>query len=81
MLALAPFGEIPTSHAGPLTPFRYEGQAQRHCPEDEVVWLDFRVGRYYSRKQKRYGSGLHGGYVCRKEAKGGGFGRSLLGLR
>ncbi len=30
--------------AAPLTPFRYEGQAQRHCPADTVVWLDFRKG-------------------------------------
>lgn len=28
--------------ATPLTPFRYEAQAQRHCPGDKVVWLDFR---------------------------------------
>ena len=25
----------------PLTPFRYQEQAQRHCPGDTVVWLDF----------------------------------------
>jgi hypothetical protein len=25
-----------------LTPFRYEYQAQRHCPADTVVWLDFK---------------------------------------
>jgi hypothetical protein len=30
--------------ATPLTPFRYEAQAQRHCPADTVVWLDFRKG-------------------------------------
>jgi hypothetical protein len=28
--------------ATPLTPFRYEAQAQGHCPADTVVWLDFR---------------------------------------
>ena len=28
--------------ATPLSPFRYEAQAQRHCPDDTVVWLDFR---------------------------------------
>lgn len=33
--------------ATPLTPFRYEAQAQRHCPGDKVVWLDFRKGVYY----------------------------------
>jgi hypothetical protein len=72
---------IGSSYAAPLTPFRYKEQAQRHCPDDEVVWLDFRVGRYYSQRQKRYGSGFNGSYVCRKEAKSSGYSRSLLGLR
>jgi hypothetical protein len=65
----------------PLTPFRYEAQAQRHCPDDAVVWLDFRQGAYYSRRQKRYGQGATGSFVCQKEARAGGFRRSLLGLR
>ena len=65
----------------PLTPFRYQEQAQRHCPDDEVVWLDFRAGRYYLKTQKRYGTGLTGSYVCRSEAKASGYRRSLLGLR
>jgi len=69
------------SLAVPPTPFRYKRQAQRHCPDDEVVWLDFRVGRYYFQRQKRYGSGFNGSYMCRKEAKSSGFSRSLLGLR
>nr|WP_249137946.1 hypothetical protein [Bradyrhizobium canariense] len=81
MLVLTVLWGIGSSHAAPLTPFRYKGQAQRHCPGDEVVWLDFRVGRYYSQGQKRYGSGFNGSYVCRKEAKSSGFNRSLLGLR
>jgi hypothetical protein len=67
--------------AAPLTPFRYEGQAQRHCPADTVVWLDFRKGAYYSRGQRQYGQGFDGGYVCRSEARAGRFRRSLLGLR
>ena len=41
--------------ATPLTPFRYEAQAQRHCPGDTVVWLDFRKGIYYAKRQKFYG--------------------------
>ncbi|MGY0572454.1 hypothetical protein ACTGJ9_016400 [Bradyrhizobium sp. RDM12] len=81
VLALVVQSGIGASHAGPLTPFRNEAQAQRHCPGDEVVWLDFRLGRYYSQRQKRYGSGFNGSYVCRKEAKSSGFRRSLLGLR
>ena len=65
----------------PLTPFRYEAQAQRHCHGDAVVWLDFRKGIYYSSRQKRYGQGATGSFVCQKEARAGGFRRSLLGLR
>jgi hypothetical protein len=65
----------------PLTPFRYEEQAQRYCPGDKVVWLDFRKGVYYAKGQKRYAQGFDGSFVCRNEAKSSGYRRSLLGLR
>jgi hypothetical protein len=65
----------------PLTPFRYEAQAQRHCPDDTVVWLDFRKGIYYSHRQKRYGQGSTGSFVCQQEARASRFRRSLLGIR
>jgi len=64
-----------------LTPFRYEAQAQRHCPVDTVVWLDFRSGRYYLKGQRRYASGTTGSFVCRNEARDSGYRRSPLGLR
>jgi hypothetical protein len=67
--------------AVPLTPFRYEEQAQLHCPGDTVVWLDFRTRRYYSSGQKRYARGFDGSFVCREEARRSGYRRSLLGLR
>lgn len=65
----------------PLTSFRYEAQAQRHCPADVVVWLDFKTRRYYLKEQKRYARGESGSFVCRREAKDSGYRRSLLGLR
>ncbi len=65
----------------PLTPFRYEDQAQRSCPTDKVVWLDFRKGVYYAKGQRRYGQGFDGSFVCRSEAKSSGYRRALLGLR
>ncbi|PAY03839.1 hypothetical protein CK489_36690 [Bradyrhizobium sp. UFLA03-84] len=65
----------------PLTPFRYEAQAQRHCAGDPVVWLDFRRGRYYRKGQSRYARGFDGSYVCSKEARESGYRRSLFGLR
>lgn len=67
--------------ATPLTPFRYEAQAQRHCPNDQVVWLDFRKGVYYRKGQKRYREGFDGSFVCLGEARDSSYRRSLLGLR
>jgi hypothetical protein len=64
----------------PLTPFRYETQAQRHCPDDTVVWLDLGKGLYYLKGQKRYARGGSGSFVCRAEARGSGYRRSL-GIR
>ena len=81
VLVLAMLCGIRSLSALPLTPFRYEGQAQRHCPDDEVVWLDFVAGRYYTKGQKRHGRGPNGSFVCRNEAKASGFRRSLLGIR
>ncbi|WP_375789753.1 hypothetical protein ACE10Z_22050 [Bradyrhizobium sp. Pha-3] len=65
----------------PLTPFRYEALAQRHCPGDTVVWLDLRRGRYFLKGQSRYARGFDGSFVCRNEARDSGYRRSLLGLR
>jgi hypothetical protein len=65
----------------PLTPFRYADQAQRYCPTDKVVWLDFKKGVYYARGQKLYGQGFDGSFVCLNEAKSSGYRRSVLGLR
>jgi hypothetical protein len=64
-----------------LTPFRYESQAQRHCPGDTIVWLDFGRERYYLKGQRRYASGHTGSFVCRNEARDSGYRRSPLGLR
>jgi hypothetical protein len=64
-----------------LTPFRYEHDAQRHCPSDTVVWLDFKKRKYYLGTQKLYGHGFHGSYVCLQEARRSLYRRSLLGLR
>jgi hypothetical protein len=69
------------AHAVPLTPFRYEAQAQRYCPADTVVWLDFRKRTYYTKGQQRYARGLDGSFVCRSEARDSGYRRSLFGVR
>jgi hypothetical protein len=65
----------------PLTTFRYEALAQRHCPSDAIVWLDFRKGIYYAKQQRQYARGFNGSFACREEARSSGYRRSLLGLR
>jgi hypothetical protein len=72
---------VTSTVAIPLTPFRYEAQARRHCPDDTVVWLDLSKGLYYLKGQRRYARGGTGSFVCREEARGSGYRRSLLGIR
>lgn len=72
---------VTCAFAVPLTPFRYESQAQRYCPADVVVWLDLGKGLYYAKRQRWYGRGFTGSFVCREEARSNGYRRSLLGLR
>ena len=74
-------GGVTGALADPLTPFRNESQAQRHCPADVVVWLDLGKGIYYAKRQRRYGRGFTGSFVCREEARSSGYRRSLLGVR
>ncbi|HKU08842.1 MAG TPA: hypothetical protein VJR30_22470 [Bradyrhizobium sp.] len=81
LAALIMLGAGGAARAMPLTPFRSEAQAQRYCPKDVVVWLDLARGIYYSKGQRRYGRGFEGSYVCRAEARGSLYRRSLLGLR
>ena len=81
LTALAVAAGTLNATALPLTVFRYEAQAQRHCPGDTVVWLDFHKEIYYFKHQKYYAQGSTGSFVCRKEARGGHYRRSLLGLR
>lgn len=81
MTALLVACDAASALANPLTTFRYESQAQRHCPSDVVVWLDLGKGIYYSKRQRRYGRGFTGSFVCREQARSNGYHRSLLGLR
>jgi hypothetical protein len=81
LTALIVAGGMTDAAATPLRPFRYEAQAQRYCPADTVVWLDFRKGIYYLKKHRRYAQGSTGSFVCREEARSSGYRRSLLGLR
>jgi nitrous oxide reductase accessory protein NosL len=61
--------------------FRVEGQAQQHCPNDTVVWLDLKKRIYYLQSQRQYGRGRTAVFACRNEARRSGNRRSLLGWR
>jgi hypothetical protein len=81
LAVLVVLGSAGAAGAIPLTPFRSPAQAQRYCPADVVVWLDFAKGIYYAKGQRLYGRGFNGSFVCREEARSSGYRRSLLGLR
>jgi hypothetical protein len=64
-----------------LSLFQTESQAQRQCPNDVVVWLDFQKGRYYVQGQRLYGKGRTAVFVCKKEADKSHYRRSWFGRR
>jgi hypothetical protein len=76
---------VATSHANhasaKLSLFQTEMQAQQHCPNDTVVWLDFRKRTYYVKGQRLYAQGRTGTFVCQEEARTSRYRRSLLGHR
>lgn len=52
--------------------FPTEAAAQKHCPNDEVVWLNTNTRIYHEKGMRWYGRTKHGAYVCRKEADAAG---------
>jgi hypothetical protein len=56
------------SAAASLSLFNIEGQAQRHCPSDVVVWLNLPTRIYHWKGMRWYGHTKNGAYVCKREA-------------
>lgn len=67
--------------AAQLGLFQTEMQAQLHCPDDTVVWLDFPKRIYYVQGQRLYAQGRTSTFVCQKEARSNGYRRSVFGRR
>jgi hypothetical protein len=67
VLALRPSLALTASQTEPLASFQKEAEA--HCTNDLVVWLDLPSKVYYFRAQPRYGSTPNGAYVCREQAE------------
>jgi hypothetical protein len=57
---------------GSLQLFATEGAAQKHCPRDQVVWLNTNSGIYHEKGMRWYGNTKAGAYVCRKQADAAG---------
>jgi hypothetical protein len=72
MLALAVACAACGHSSKPLLAFRTEEQAQAHCPDDTVVWLNFQNATYYLKGQGSYGHSEPGRYSCRNEADSAG---------
>jgi hypothetical protein len=48
--------------------FDSEVQAQHHCPNDIVVWLNLPTMIWHTKGERWYGATRYGAYVCREEA-------------
>jgi hypothetical protein len=79
LVTMVLFGSAINVLGAPLSVFQYEELAQRHCPTDTVVWVDFKKRVYYVKGQRLYARGNTGAFVCRQEARRNGNRRSLLG--
>jgi hypothetical protein len=60
---------VAASPATPLANFPTAQEAQQHCPDDLVVWLDPATRTYHYRGQRWYGSTKNGAYVCRNDGE------------
>jgi hypothetical protein len=56
------------ANPNPAQHFQSEQSAQRHCPQDTVVWVNTKTGVYHLKGERWYGATKSGAYVCRKEA-------------
>lgn len=59
--------------------FNAEQSAQKHCPNDTVVWLNLPTGVYHYQHQRWYANTKKGAFVCEKEAVNEGKRRSKRG--
>ena len=54
--------------ADPAQYFRDANAAQRHCPNDTVVWLNIPSHIYHFPGTRWYGATKSGAFVCEREA-------------
>ena len=66
-----PIATTPTAAAW-VHRYKTEAAAQKHCPNDEIVWGSSR-GTYYPKESRLYGKSRGGAYACAREAYAGGW--------
>jgi hypothetical protein len=69
----------PHSISSQLTIFNNEIEAQNHCSNDAVVWLNLPTGVWHKLGSYWYERTKNGAYVCRLEAAAAGDRESLNG--
>ena len=75
IIALAFALAVTAAQAAGIKTYKTVAGAQRHCPNDEVVWANSAstAGVFHVKGTRYYGKTQHGAYVCRKEAEAGGW--------
>ena len=48
--------------------YRHEGNAQKHCPDDEIVYGQTKTRSYVTQSNPSFGHLERGRYFCKKEA-------------
>jgi hypothetical protein len=67
------FAPIAAAIAGSVSLFDDEAEAQKHCPNDIVVWVNTPSGVYHFKGMRWYGTTNHGAYVCQKDGDQAGY--------
>jgi hypothetical protein len=57
-----------SSIASSLTTFSSEREAQVHCPNDIVVWVNLPTMIWHYKGQRWYANTKHGAFACEREA-------------
>jgi hypothetical protein len=73
LIVLLLFLPLNLAYAGGVSLFNTENDAQKHCPNDVVVWVNLPSGIYHFRDMRWYGATAHGAFVCQKEADQNGY--------
>lgn len=52
--------------------YKTEAGAQKHCPDDSIVWVNTNSGIYHLKGGAQYGNTKSGVYMCKADADAAG---------